>query len=245
MTADPEPSAESSELRASAANSRFISVIAHELRGPMTSIKGYTDLILQGAVGEINPRQREFLEIVRANVDRMGDLVSDLLDISRIEAGRLSLATTPVSLAAHLDQVLIELKPAIQSKRQELSLEIPEDLPQVIADSSRLLQVLGNLIGNAWRYTPEGGAVRLRAAAAGGFVRVEVEDTGIGIGPEDRARLFEPFFRSEDPAVREHAGWGLGLSLSRHLVARMGGEIGVESEAGKGSVFWFTLPAAE
>jgi signal transduction histidine kinase len=231
-----------SEHEANLARAQFISVVSHELRLPMTSIKGYTDLILQGTVGEINPRQREFLEIVRSSVDRMDDLVSDLLDISRIETGRIKLDPAPISLAAQMEQVLKDLRPGILEKRLEILVDLPAELPRVYADPVRVNQVLENLIENARKFTREGGSIRFASMKADGFVRTEVRDTGIGISPEDQARLFEPFFRSEAAAVREQSGWGLGLNVARNLVRLMGGEIGVESELGSGSVFWFTLP---
>jgi len=229
---------------ANQAKSQFVSVVSHELRLPMTSIKGYTDLILQGTAGEVTAQQREFLEIVRKSVDRMGVLVSDLLDISRIETGRLKLDPAPIPLEAHIRQVLVDLEPRIRQKRQKLVVDIPEDLPGVYADPNRLIQVLANLVGNAWKYTPADGAIRVTACETDGFVRTEVRDTGIGISAEDQASLFRQFFRSEDSRVREQPGWGLGLNVTRNLVTLMGGEIGVESEAGSGSAFWFTLPVA-
>jgi two-component system phosphate regulon sensor histidine kinase PhoR len=192
----------------------------------------------------VTRQQREFLEIVRKSVDRMGILVSDLLDISRIETGRLKLDAAPISLDAHLNQVLIDLQPRIREKRQELVIEVPEDLPAVYADPNRLIQVLANLVGNARKYTPDEGTIRIAAREAGGFVHTVIEDTGFGISQEDLARLFQQFFRSEDSKVRQQPGWGLRLNVTRNLVLLMGGEIGVESEPGKGSKFWFTLPVA-
>jgi signal transduction histidine kinase len=227
---------------ANQAKTKFVSVVTHELRIPMTSIKGYTDLLRQGAVGPVNEMQANFLNVIRNNVDRMSALVSDLSDISRIETGRLKIDLKPVSVAEHADEVLRSLEPRLEEKHQVLELELPADLPPVHADPNRVVQVLTNLLSNAWKYTPEGGCIRLKAVPEAGSVRVTVADTGIGISPEDQAKLFSQFFRSEDPLVREQQGWGLGLNVARRLVEVMGGEIGCESALGQGSTFWFTLP---
>jgi len=229
---------------ANLAKSRFVSVVSHELRMPMTSIKGYADLILQGRTGAITDLQREFLGIVSGNVERMRLLVQDLSDISRGETGQLHLRPAKIVLADLIDQVLGTLRPKIEEKRQALVLDLPDGLPQAFADPNRVTQVLTNLISNAWKYTPIGGRIRLGLAQAGEYVQVEVEDSGIGISADDQTRLFDQFFRSEDPAVREEQGWGLGLNVTKMLVDRMGGEIGVSSRLGAGSTFWFRLPAA-
>ena len=227
---------------ANQAKTKFVSVVTHELRIPMTSIKGYSDLLRQGAVGPVNEMQTNFLGVIRNNVDRMSALVSDLSDISRIETGRLKIDLKPLSMAAHVEEVLGSLQPRLDEKKQILELEVPDDLPKVYADPNRVVQVLTNLLSNAWKYTPESGCIRLTAAPGAGSVRVMVTDTGIGISPEDQDKLFSQFFRSEDPLVREQQGWGLGLNVARRLVEVMGGEIGCESALGQGSTFWFTLP---
>lgn len=225
--------------------SKFISVISHELRLPMTSIKGYTDLLLQGTVGSVNEQQLNFLNVIRNNVDRMQVLVSDLSDISRIETGRLRLQTETISLDKYLDQVLSSLGPKINEKKQILDVMFPEDLPMCNADPHRVMQVLTNLINNAIKYTPEGGHITITASHEDSFLHVEVTDDGIGISQDDQARLFNQFFRSEDLAVREQQGWGLGLNVSKQFVKLMGGEIGMVSKLGEGSTFWFTLPVSK
>jgi len=231
--------------KANQAKTKFISVVTHELRIPMTSIKGYTDLLRQQAVGPINEQQLNFLNVVRGNVDRMSALVADLSDISRIEAGRLKLECRSLSIEKYISEALRNLRPKISEKSQTLEVELPPDLPLVYADANRLVQVLNNLVSNAWKYSPGGGTIRLKALSDSEFVRLEVSDNGIGISEEDQVHLFSQFFRSEDPIVREEQGWGLGLNVSKHLVELMGGTIGVHSTHQVGSTFWFTLPIAE
>jgi signal transduction histidine kinase len=229
---------------ANQSKTKFVSVVTHELRIPMTSIRGYTDLLRQEAVGPINEQQLNFLNVVRSNVDRMSALVADLSDISRIESGRLKLECTSLSLEKYVAEALRNLRPKISEKSQKLEVELPPDLPQVYADANRLVQVLNNLVSNAWKYSPPGGKIRLTASRVSEFVRLEVSDNGIGISEEDQAHLFSQFYRSEDPIVRDEQGWGLGLNVSRHLVELMGGKIGVRSAHQVGSTFWFTLPVA-
>ena len=227
---------------ANSAKTKFVSVVTHELRIPMTSIKGYTDLMRQGAVGPINEMQTNFLNVIRNNVERMSALVSDLSDISHIETGRIKLSSSLVSAAEMVQETVNNLGPRIKEKDQELTIEVGSDVPQVYADPNRLVQVLTNLLNNAHKYTPEKGKLGLRASQVGEYVRFEVKDNGIGISDEDQKSLFSQFFRSESQEVREQQGWGLGLNLANRLVYLMGGEMGVQSTLGEGSTFWFKIP---
>jgi len=230
--------------QANLARSRFVSAVTHEIRVPMTSIKGYTDLLRQGVIGPVNEQQLNFLDTIRNNVERMSTLVSNLSDISHIETGRLKMQLADIYLRISLEEALNSLNLKLAEKEQTLTVDLPANLPPVRADSIRLVQVLHNLLSNAHKYTPPKGKIAVHASPTGSFVRVEVSDTGIGIRPEDQSLLFTQFFRSEDPAVREQQGWGLGLCVAKRLVDIMGGEVGVQSQVGEGSTFWFTVPVS-
>ncbi len=234
--------------RANEAKSEFVSIVSHELKTPMTSMKGYTDLLIKGAGGPLSDLQRQFLNTVRSNVDRMGDLVSKLLDLSRIETGRLKLDIRPVSMNEIVEETLRTTQRQIEEKQQALDVAVPQDLPRVMGDRASLIQIMTNLISNAYKYTPAGGHIAISAQPTAngspGFVMCAVKDSGIGISEEDQAKLFTKFFRSGDPAVREASGTGLGLVITKSLIELHGGKIWVESQLGKGTTFAFTVPVA-
>jgi len=221
---------------------KFVSHVSHELRVPMTSILGYTDLLRKGIFGPVNDQQLNFLNIIRSNVDRMAALVSDLSDLSKLETGTLVLELDACRLQDVVYGVVRNLQPAFADRNQNFEMIFPADLPQVYADPKRLAQVLTNLLNNANRYTPPGGSISVRIVRDERMARLEVSDTGIGISSEDQSRLFEQFFRSDHAAVREHPGWGLSLSVSKGLVEQMGGAMGAASKPMEGSTFWFTVP---
>ena len=233
------------EVEAERAKSEFVSTVSHELRTPMTSIKGYTDLLYLGAAGEVNENQRRFLSIIKSNVDRLTMLIHELLDISRIETGRVKLDLKPLSITQIVNELLLVMRAQAEEKHLALTAHIPSGLPPVRGDHDRVTQILTNLIANACQYTPSGGRVTIEARASDGFIQVDVSDTGIGIAVEDQKKIFERFFRADHPVVRETEGTGLGLPIVKSLVELHGGRIWVESEPGKGSTFSFTLPIAE
>ncbi|MCI0521328.1 MAG: GAF domain-containing protein [Chloroflexi bacterium] len=238
---------------ANLAKTEFVSLVSHELKTPMTSIRGYADLLAQGAAGPVNEIQANFLATIRSNVNRMATLVSDLADISRIEAGRMRLDFSAVHLAAAIQEVVRSTQAQIDAKKQNLELDIPADLPLVWGDNSRLIQVMANLLSNANKYTPAEGSILISAAlrenqwdaqGARQVALIAVKDSGFGISPEDQQKIFQKFFRSEDQKVREAPGTGLGLNITRHLVEMQGGRIWFESELGKGTTFFFTIPVS-
>ena len=221
----------------------FVSMVSHELRTPLTSIQGYAELLLEDE--RIAGEERESLTLVKKNADRLLALINDLLDLSRMEAGRLDLHRTSLDLARLIPEVAGSLRPLIEAKRQRLRLDLGEALPAVWADQDRVTQILTNLISNAHKYTLVEGSITVAARRDDGFVRVDVSDTGIGLSPEDQAQLFTKFFRAHDRSPQAGGGTGLGLVITRLLVELHGGRITVSSAPGQGSTFSFSLPALE
>jgi two-component system phosphate regulon sensor histidine kinase PhoR len=219
----------------------FISNISHELRTPLASLKALTETLLEGALDD-PPAARRFLERMETEVDALSLMVSELLELSRIESGRVPLKMAPCSPHELVTQAIERLR--LQAERAQLSIHIacPEDLPLVLADENRLIQVLVNLLHNAIKFTPEGGEIRVDAEAQEDKVIFIVQDTGIGIPQEDLTRIFERFYKTD--RARSSGGTGLGLAISRHLVESHGGRIWVESVEGKGSCFYFSIPKA-
>jgi CheY-like chemotaxis protein len=232
------------EVEADLTKSEFVSTVSHELRTPMTSIKGYADLMLMGAAGGMNEEQKRFLSIIKSNADRLTVLVNDLLDISRIEGGRIELDIEAMRLEVAVDQVVASLRARVEEKGLSLFVNVPPDLPPVLADRDRVIQILTNLVGNSSQYT-RAGSITVTARRVDNLARIDVADTGIGIAPEDQAKVFDRFFRSDDAAVQEFSGTGLGLAIIKSLVEMHHGQIWLESEVGKGSTFSVTLPLAE
>jgi signal transduction histidine kinase len=251
---------------ANLAKSEFVSFVSHELKTPMTSIKGFTDLLAAGVVGPVNETQANFLSTIRSNVDRMATLVSDLADVSRIEAGRLRLEYGAIPVTNIVEEVVRSVRKQIEEKQQLLSLEIDSPLPSMWGDRTRLIQILTNLLSNAHKYSPVGGKITLCAEIAenhwaagapcsnggsketpGGpkVIHLFVQDTGFGILPADQNKIFQKFFRSEDQNVRDTPGTGLGLNITKTLVEMQGGAIWFISEYRKGTTFHFTIPIAE
>ncbi|GAB4409540.1 MAG: hypothetical protein Kow00106_03080 [Anaerolineae bacterium] len=237
--------------RANQAKSEFVSFIAHELKNPMTSMKGYTDLLLKGVVGPVNPQQSDFLHTIYNNVVRMEKLVSDLNDLTKQQTNNLRLEIAPVSFAEVVTETLRSQQRMIDEKEQTVTVDVPDDLPLVLGDRVRLVQIMTNFVSNANKYTPTGGTLTIRARAtrniwdpsgAPEVVHCMVQDTGIGMSEEDLRHLFTPYFRSDNPDVRDQPGTGLGLTITRGLIEQHGGKIWVESTLGEGTTFHFTIP---
>jgi PAS domain S-box-containing protein len=226
--------------------SEFVATVSHELRTPMTAIRGYAEMLMMDAVGPLNVEQRRFLRIVKENSDRLELLVSDLLDISRMESGQIRLNLDVVELPDLLEEAAESLRrmSAQEEKPMEIILDVEADLPSIQADHARVAEILHNLSENAFLYSPSGGMVTLRAFSQPDGIHFDVSDTGIGIAPAEQERIFERFYRGENPTVMATPGTGLGLPITRRLVEMHGGTITVESQGlpGKGSTFHVMLP---
>jgi len=223
-------------------NAQFVSVMAHEIRIPMTSIRGYADMLAKNVVGELNPMQLQFAETIRNNVIRMEQLVSDVSDISKLHSGRIRLEAKQDSFASVIERVQKEVEALAQERGHSVTYELAPDLPPLHLDSARLAQVIGKLLVNALRYTPEGGAITVRAQPVDGQLAVTVEDTGIGIAEDERAHIGDLFWRSDRDEVRAFKGNGLGLPIAMGLVKLLGGSFFFHGAAGKGSTFGFRVP---
>ncbi|MGM0574513.1 MAG: sensor histidine kinase [Myxococcota bacterium] len=225
----------------------FVANVSHEIRTPISVIRANAETLLDGAL-EDPQAARAFTDAIHRHADRLSRLVEDLLDLARIESGRLDLSPRRLELAVLVRGVVEDLRPVADERRHALAVEIPEDLA-VRGDPEALDHALSNLVDNALQYTPPGGQVTVRARPADGAVRVEVVDDGPGIPAQQRDRIFERFYRVDPGRSRDRGGTGLGLSIVKHLVTAMGGSVGVEvarpdASERPGSVFWFTLPAA-
>jgi len=226
---------------ANEAKSRFISIVYHDLRNPMTAINGYAELLIRGREGPINEKQRRSLEKIRSLVRRMASLVSDLQDLSLLEAGKVRLVYQPVHIAEVVNEVVESLEGVIRDKKLQLYTQIPAPLPPVRGDRSRIFRILENLVANACYYTDE-GSITISARAVGEMVQVSVSDTGRGIPEKEQPQIFQRFFRGEEAVKKKREGTGLGLYIAKTFVEMHGGRIWFESEEGKGTTFHFTLP---
>lgn len=227
----------------------LLSRVSHELRSPLTAVYQCVTVLLDGLVGEISSDQREYLAIALRNVKQLKAMIGDLLDVTRSKTGKLVVAPHEMDLTRAIASAMDTVNADAQAKNVRLSAEVSEELPAVYADPQRVQQVLVNLLDNAIKFTPSGGAVRLGAKASKetgpsgtAFLEVSVSDTGCGIAPEDHERVFQQLYQVDKNIDQKRMGLGLGLYISRDFVARMGGRIWVESRFGEGSTFSFTLP---
>lgn len=219
----------------------LIGNVAHELRTPLAGLEGY----LEGLVDGVLPSDPETLNAMQHEVRRLRRLVDDLQSLSRVEAGQVPLHPQPFDLHRLAQRVVAQIQPQIIAQQLELAIDAPAERIEVLADPDRTTQVLLNLVGNAVRYTPEGGRITIHLAARSGSAHIAVQDTGIGIPAEALPYVFERFYRVDPSRARSSGGSGIGLTIARHLVWAMGGDMGLSSAgSGQGTTFWFTLPLA-
>ena len=225
----------------------FLSHVSHELRSPLTAIKQFTTILLGGSAGALNKTQREYQEIVLKNVRQLQSMINDLLEITRLESGKLSIDRNSLSVTAAVTDSLDTMKETARAKGVGITCQVPADLPAAHADPTRVRQILIILLDNAIKFTAAGGTVVIRARVQPdepGFVRLEVSDTGCGVSPAVVGRLFERLYQAADHGQGSRKGLGLGLFICEQLVTRQGGRIWLEPQTKKGSTFAFTLPTS-
>ncbi len=249
---------------ASKAKSDFLDNMSHEMRTPLNAIIGFSEVIHDGLSGEINTKQKEYLKYILDASEQLLSLINDLLDLSKIEAGKMELELSGFPLGEILEVSLAMFKEKAMKHKLDLSLEVEEGIENIIADAAKIKQIMFNLLGNAVKFTPEGGSVHVRARRASNvgaglvpapkeerqpqglplrnFIEISVQDTGIGVSEKDRKKLFQPFQQLNSVQTKKHKGTGLGLSICKRLIELHGGNIWIESEAGKGSSFKFVIP---
>jgi signal transduction histidine kinase len=221
----------------------FLSTVSHELRTPLTCIIGYLELMDDGVGGELTTQQSAFVDGMKRSSQQLAELVNSLLDSVQIEKGTLKVERRRLDLVATVSDTLGSLAPLCEKKRLTFERVFPPALPPALGDARRVAQVLNNLVGNAVKFTPEGGSVRVAVSLEpDGLLSVSVTDTGIGIPDDKLAQVFEPFYQADNSLTRQHGGSGLGLPIARSLVEAMGGTLMIESREGAGSTFRFTLP---
>jgi signal transduction histidine kinase len=222
---------------------QFVDTATHELRTPLANIKAYAETLALADVIDIE-QQKQFLNTINSEATRLARFVDDLLSVSSMELGSLSLNKQVTDMGRMLTEVLTKVRPQVEEKRLAFEVAFPEKMPEPELDKDKIAAVLVNLLGNAVKYTPEGGRVVFRVNVTDKLIEASVEDTGVGIAADEVSKVFDKFFRSPDPRVQEQTGTGLGLALAQEVVRLHGGKITVESEINKGSTFTMTLPLA-
>ena len=226
--------------------SEFLANMSHELRTPLNSIIGFSRVILKGIDGPINELQQQDLEAIHHSGQHLLDMINNILDLSKIEAGKMELRIEEIQLHDVIDSVVSTARGLVKERPIQMLTDIPENMPSVSADRTRIRQILLNLLQNASKFTDEGSiTVKVTELEESKKVKISVIDTGIGIAPDDQNKLFERFSQVDSSLTRKVGGSGLGLSITKLLVEMQGGEINLDSDVGKGSDFWFTLPLAD
>ena len=224
--------------------SAFLASMSHELRTPLNSIIGFTGILLQGLVGTLNDEQTKQLRMVQSSAHHLLELINDILDISKIEAGQLEISVAPFNMRTAIERVVQTMTPLVEKKGLSLCINVSTEVDQITSDQRRVEQILINLVNNAIKFT-EQGEIHLESEIMNNWLETRVIDDGIGIGEEDMKKLFKPFQQVDTGLTRKYEGTGLGLSICKRLVEKLGGEILVKSERGVGSTFTFTLPLEE
>jgi len=225
--------------------SDFVSAVSHELRTPLTSIKGYASILMAGKLGEVSPAQKERLEKIDKHSNSLTHLINNLLDIARIESGRVQMETKDISIKELLETIVDIIAPQIKEKNISLKINLNKNVDKIKADEGQLERVFLNLLSNAIKFTPEKGRITIYIKDKDDSIEFSIEDTGIGIPKEDLKKVFEEFFRSENAPAQKIKGTGLGLSLVKKIIEAHKGKLWVDSELGKGTTFIFTIPKSQ
>jgi len=227
---------------ASRMKSEFVSIVSHQLRSPLSNLRWAIELLMSGRLGRIEDKQTEYFRILKENISRMGELISDLLTVSRIDTATLPLRKQGFSLEDLIKKLVSEFDLFAKASNVVIKFEPPKNLPKVFGDPSQVTLVVENLIDNAIRYVKEKGVVEIGLGIRRNNVYCEVKDSGVGIPKEDQRYIFQKFFRSENILRYQTQGSGLGLFIAKSIINKSGGKMGFKSEENKGSTFWFTLP---
>jgi len=222
--------------------SEFVGIVSHQLRSPLSNLKWATELLMSGKLGKTEEKQTEYFKILKENSDRMGELIKDLLIVSRIETAKLPIKKVEFSLEDLVKELIKEFRPFAQASNVEIEFQAKRNLPKIFADPSQIRLVIENLSDNAIRYIDGKGVVEIKVERQEKNLYLEIRDTGVGIPEEEQKYIFQKFFRSENVLKYQTQGSGLGLYISRAIIEKSGGKIGFKSEENKGSTFWFTLP---
>jgi signal transduction histidine kinase len=222
--------------------SEFINIVSHQLRSPLSNLRWTIELLMSGRLGKIEKAQIEYFRILKENSGRMGELVSDLLTVSRLETATLPLKKEEISLENLINKLISEFQPFAKASNVKVEFKSPKDLPRILTDPFQVSLVIENLLDNATRYIKESGRVKIILEKRAKNLYFEIEDNGVGIPKKDQKYIFQKFFRSENILRYQTQGSGLGLYISKAIIGKLGGKIGFRSREGEGSTFYFTLP---